>query len=136
MLKQDTRGLETRLSSTALQIRYREIQLYHESFTESGLGLMSALLTEMAIMGLVRGATNLHHYSRKDVGDPVLVPGSATHAVFVLLLVGSACAALNALVVAGELYQVSSHYCTFLRISWFGSCLEDFVKGFLILFAI
>jgi len=101
MLRQDTLGLETRLSSAALQIRHREIQLYHESLTESGLGLMAALLAEMAILTLVHGATKLHHYSRKDVSDPILIPGSATHAVFVLLIVGSACAALNALVVAG-----------------------------------
>jgi len=109
MLKQSALGLETRLSSGALQIRHREIQLYHVSLTESGLGLVAALLAEMAIVALVQGACRPHHYSRTtDTTSRVsrLLPGSAAHAVFVLLTVGAACAALNALVLTGGALKI------------------------------
>eukprot|EP00618_Florenciella_parvula_P008816 CAMPEP_0119520838 /NCGR_PEP_ID=MMETSP1344-20130328/36740_1 /TAXON_ID=236787 /ORGANISM="Florenciella parvula, Strain CCMP2471" /LENGTH=91 /DNA_ID=CAMNT_0007558763 /DNA_START=93 /DNA_END=364 /DNA_ORIENTATION=+ len=91
MIGQSRTYLSTRLISHAIRIREKELNLFHESLTESGLGLGAAFICECAFEVLIE-------YGSAGREWPHAAIGKTWQSVFVVLMVMTICIAINCVV--------------------------------------
>mmetsp|Transcript_25585 Transcript_25585/g.30316 ORF Transcript_25585/g.30316 Transcript_25585/m.30316 type:complete len:232 (-) Transcript_25585:250-945(-) len=113
MLSQSRVNLAAYINKEVIKIRNKELELYHHSLTEKGIGLISALIAELAFFALMKGSFRewsftsrnpLYRHHEEHVYD-MTKEQSANHyylsAALAICLIFAFTAALNSVVVCG-----------------------------------
>lgn len=114
MLSQSRVNLAAYINKEVIRIKNKELELYHESLTEKGIGLISALIAELAFVALMKGsfrewsfASRNPLYRRADQHVYDMTPEQLTRhkqlsGFLAICLIFAFTAALNSVVVCGS----------------------------------